>query len=313
MQPSEHSDGILWLELTNGCNLSCTHCYAESGPSTHRNDSVDKKAYIEVMREAHDLGFRRIQFIGGEPTLNKDLPEYLLTARNLGFETIEVFSNLFRLDGEVLDALIKSGAQVATSVYSAHAGVHDYITNRKNSHARTAENISRLTSAGVPVFGSFIEMDRNKGQYEVTRAFLKTLCVAEVGHDHVREFGRWQSDAVERMTNLCGACAGNTACVSHDGKVYPCIMSRAWPLGLISEHSLKNILFSEKTQEIRERIRISVFHSTRRVGVCGPQGTCGPSGYHCMPHFKSPEEHPGDAKKCLQKVITPPSGPGRGA
>ena len=27
-----HDLSFLWLEITGNCNLSCSHCYAESGP-----------------------------------------------------------------------------------------------------------------------------------------------------------------------------------------------------------------------------------------------------------------------------------------
>jgi sulfatase maturation enzyme AslB (radical SAM superfamily) len=27
---------FLWLELTNRCNLQCTHCYADSGPTAEK-------------------------------------------------------------------------------------------------------------------------------------------------------------------------------------------------------------------------------------------------------------------------------------
>lgn len=54
------------------------------------------------MREAYDLGCRKLQFIGGEPQLNRDFHKLLVTANTIGFEFIEVFSNLTQLDDETV-------------------------------------------------------------------------------------------------------------------------------------------------------------------------------------------------------------------
>src|SRR5215470_2165890 len=93
---------FLWLELTNRCNLQCVHCYTESDPHSGDRDFLTKEDYISVMSQAHALGCRKIQFIGGEPQLNPDFYELLVKAKAIGFEFIEVFSNLTRLDAETI-------------------------------------------------------------------------------------------------------------------------------------------------------------------------------------------------------------------
>jgi uncharacterized radical SAM superfamily Fe-S cluster-containing enzyme len=46
------------------------------------------------MSQAYALGCRNIQFIGGEPQLNRDFLPLVIKAKSIGFEFIEVFSNL---------------------------------------------------------------------------------------------------------------------------------------------------------------------------------------------------------------------------
>src|SRR5205823_2958692 len=92
---------FLWLELTNRCNLECVHCYADSSPSAD-SDVMTLTDFVEVLREAYSLGCRRVQFIGGEPTLNRDLPALLYEAHTLGYEFIEVYTNLIWLSDEIL-------------------------------------------------------------------------------------------------------------------------------------------------------------------------------------------------------------------
>src|SRR5919201_1837389 len=89
---------FLWLELTNRCNLHCVHCYTESDPYSGDHDLLTAEDYQGIMREARDLGCRRIQLIGGEPQLNPEFGRLLRYAVNVGFEFVEVFTNLTRLD-----------------------------------------------------------------------------------------------------------------------------------------------------------------------------------------------------------------------
>src|SRR5262245_57235125 len=89
---------FLWLELTNRCNLRCVHCYTDSHPHSGYRDKLTAHDYESVMDQAFSLGCRKIQFIGGEPQLNPDFSMLLRSTKEIGFEFVEVFSNLTRLD-----------------------------------------------------------------------------------------------------------------------------------------------------------------------------------------------------------------------
>ena len=80
---------FLWVELTNRCNLTCAHCYAESGPRPSRKDVLTTADYKRLLEEAAALGCRAVQFIGGEPTLHRGLPELITWARALRYEHTE--------------------------------------------------------------------------------------------------------------------------------------------------------------------------------------------------------------------------------
>src|SRR5437879_2287861 len=82
---------FLWLELTNLCNLQCVHCYAESSPFRANDDLLTADDYKNVLATAAQLGCKQVQFIGGEPTLNRHLPEFIKRARSLDYEFVEVF------------------------------------------------------------------------------------------------------------------------------------------------------------------------------------------------------------------------------
>ncbi|HEX2341721.1 MAG TPA: radical SAM protein, partial [Vicinamibacterales bacterium] len=64
---------FLWLEITQRCNLACVHCYADSSPHLPLTERMTFSDWCRVMDEARTMGCRRLQFIGGEPTIHPDL------------------------------------------------------------------------------------------------------------------------------------------------------------------------------------------------------------------------------------------------
>jgi uncharacterized Fe-S cluster-containing radical SAM superfamily protein len=285
---------FLWLELTNRCNLQCTHCYAESGPRAGDQDLLERSDYERLMTEATEIGCRQIQFIGGEPTLNPDLPRHIQFAVRKGYSFIEVFSNLTRVDGPLIELFKTHGVHVATSVYAAAAETHDAVTRVRGSFNRTMASVRRLLEANVPVRAGVIEMEQNAGQSEATVRFLRELGVREVRTDRLRHFGRGAADDDERqMTELCGSCAGGTVCVAPDGRVSPCIMSKQWSVGDCRTASLAELVSGRELRAVRQQIHASVVaprQAEPRAESCGPCTPCSPdsSCKPCPPNTSCP-------------------------
>src|SRR5713226_7179053 len=84
---------FLWLEITRRCNLTCEHCYASSGPGLPLIERMECADWCQVLDEARAVGCRRVQFIGGEPTVHPDLGRLLEHATRVGFRHCEVFTN----------------------------------------------------------------------------------------------------------------------------------------------------------------------------------------------------------------------------
>jgi len=276
---------FLWLELTNRCNLECIHCYTDSSPQSGDKDILTRTDYRRAMDEGASAGCRQIQFIGGEPTLNRDLPDLISYASDIGYSYIEVYSNLIRLPSELLDVVRRTSARFATSVYSSDAAVHDAVTRRSGSHARTMSNLTRLIKSGIPVRASFIETAANADHWKRTEVFLRDIGVDYVAYDMVRGFGRGGPGSGEcDAGELCGRCWDERLCVGPDGSVSPCIMSKAWGLGNVRESSVKQIAFSSDTAKTR-----SWLHSNRGARIeascppTDPPGICGPDECHPGP------------------------------
>lgn len=292
---------FLWLELTNRCNLRCVHCYAESGPETGTSDLLAFDDYVRVLDEAHRLGCRRVQFIGGEPTLNRNLERLILHASGSGFEFIEVFTNLTRLSESLLTMFVKKKIHIATSVYSNDSNVHDSITGKSGSFFATTRNIDRVLKAGLTLRLAFIEMTENLGHAEQTFAFFRERGVHHIRHDTIRKFGRGNDAPSCEMGDLCGECAGKTLCVGPDGVVSPCIMSRSWGVGNVLDLSLSELVAGPALKRTRAEIgqataqkriawqqhNAAVSGTTHTVNnVCDPWSQCPPCPPNtiCNPH-----------------------------
>ena len=86
------------VEVTQDCNLSCSYCFAGSGPGGKQRSFEDVVALLEVVRE--EAGTRPVQFSGGEPTVREDLPELVERAAGMGFEHVQVNTNGVRVARE---------------------------------------------------------------------------------------------------------------------------------------------------------------------------------------------------------------------
>lgn len=275
-----------WIELTNGCNLNCVHCYSESSTKTFSQDTLRYDQYIDVIKTLYKHGCHHIQFIGGEPTLNKSLGKYITYAKSMTYQAIEVFSNLVQLKRHHIELFRDNDVLVATSLYSHDPETHDKITRKRGSFCATLCNIVKLREHGVRVRAGFIEMGENEGHFPSTKALLQPLEVP-VGYDRVRDVGRGKN--LPTSQRLCGHCASGSVCVGADGTVSPCIMSKDWALGSIRTEALNDIIAPVRLRETR-RAMMEMFGKQSEFAcapdACRPKDQCGPGA--CHPQVEGP-------------------------
>ena len=301
---------FLWLELTNRCNLQCVHCYAESHPLSGDRDLLTTRDYESIMSQAYALGCRNIQFIGGEPQLNRDFLQLLIKAKTIGFEFIEVFSNLTRLADDTVRYAADNGVRFATSIYSDEPAAHDAITTVRSSHTRTIKNLKKLISNDIETRAAIIVINQDKAAVERTERFLGDLGVRHVRASEVREFGRGEEILGQgaRMSGLCGHCWDGKLCVAPDGAALPCVMARQWPVGNVLEAPLAEIVGGEPLQDIRQTIFETVW--LPKTSMCGPSNctpecpqSCGPDLSSCNPMTCHPATCP---QSCAPPECAPP-------
>jgi MoaA/NifB/PqqE/SkfB family radical SAM enzyme len=136
---------FLWLEVTAKCNLRCVHCYSDSTPQRPLHDSMTADDWNDMLEQAALLGCRAVQFIGGEPTMYPALGMLIERARELGFITVEVFTNGTIFKPKLKEVFLRHKVDLAFSVYASNSRTHDTVTKQVGSFDRTIASCSLCT------------------------------------------------------------------------------------------------------------------------------------------------------------------------
>lgn len=230
---------FVWLEITGKCQLTCVHCYAESGP-TGSDGAMLPADWCRVIDEVARLGGRMVQFIGGEPTLHGALPDLVCRALGHGLQ-VEVFSNLVHVSSELWETFAQPGVRLATSYYSDDPSEHEAVTKGRSSHARTRANIVEALRRSIPLQVGIVDVQDGQ-QIEQARAEMAALGVIEIGTDHLRQVGRGIRQRQPSIDQLCGHCGQGKVAVSPNGEVWPCVFARWMPVDNVRCRTLVEIL-----------------------------------------------------------------------
>lgn len=79
------------FNLTNGCNLACSHCHSSSGPKL--DNELKTEEILDVITEIYSMGVLRIAFAGGEPFIRRDIIDILSHACSFPGWQVSVISN----------------------------------------------------------------------------------------------------------------------------------------------------------------------------------------------------------------------------
>jgi MoaA/NifB/PqqE/SkfB family radical SAM enzyme len=304
--PTAISTGLrfVWLEITGKCQLSCAHCYAESGPTGTRG-TMSGQDWRRVINEAAALGVRLVQFIGGEPTLHPELPGLVDHALRRHVE-VEVFTNLVHVTPQLWDTFSRTGVRLATSYYTDQEDQHAAVTGRRGSHARTTANIGEAVRRSIPVRVGIVDVMAAQ-RVAQAQEHLISLGVTEIGTDRLRQVGRGVRTQDPDVSQLCGNCARGKVAVSPIGEVWPCVFARWMPVGNVRSASLAEIVTGRHMVSAVARLGEHFGPLSPQMPCvprmcdpdCGPNcgpaclpscwphgtGPCGPNG-GCKPHYE---------------------------
>jgi MoaA/NifB/PqqE/SkfB family radical SAM enzyme len=132
------------------CNLRCEHCFAATLQQPGRRQMAVED-YARVARESMALGAVNFSFQGGEPLIDKRLPEIIgacQPARNV----ISVTTNGTLLTEERVRDLRAMGVDIVTvSLDSGESSEHDRFRRRSGVYDAAVEGIDRVLRHGMHV------------------------------------------------------------------------------------------------------------------------------------------------------------------
>jgi sulfatase maturation enzyme AslB (radical SAM superfamily) len=87
----------LWFQVAGTlCNIQCRHCFISSSPTNHAHEMMSLAMVQGYLAEAVALGVKEYYFTGGEPFLNRELPEMLEATLAQGPATVLTNALLIR-------------------------------------------------------------------------------------------------------------------------------------------------------------------------------------------------------------------------
>jgi radical SAM protein with 4Fe4S-binding SPASM domain len=260
---------FIWIEVTPHCNLRCIHCYADADGKP--KPSMSTPEIKRVIDEASALGWKRLQFTGGECTTRPDLQELILYAKSRGFEFIEIFTNGTLLEEPMVQFLAEEGIHVGMSLYSYRAETHDAITGIPGSYEKSLNAIKLLLRYKVATRCATIAMKQNEEDLDATTYFVLKLGISCRTPDPIRPTGRgkkldnWPEkyglNAIQTRPGFktdpatflkkqhYNSCWYGKAGVTSSGDVLPCLFARDHVAGNIHTESLSAIIRGEKMQQ----------------------------------------------------------------
>jgi len=137
---------VVW-DFTYNCNLSCKHCYSNSGPT--REVELNTKEALEVVDQLVDAGVIALAFSGGEPLSRKDFFEVASHATKRGLY-VSVATNGTLLTKDNVRKLKQAKINyVEVSIDGATAKTHDSFRGVPSAFDKAVTGLKNCVEANL--------------------------------------------------------------------------------------------------------------------------------------------------------------------
>jgi pyrroloquinoline quinone biosynthesis protein E len=162
------------LSLTHRCNFHCIYCFNAAGSGLQ--NELDTMEWLDVIRQAKDLGVIHCTLTGGEPMLHPGFFEILESALASDMLTL-VCTNGAMLNEETVGRLKELKVPlIQISLDTSDSAICDRLTACPGSFSQITGAIERLAAAGIAVYVKAVLTPLNAAQ----AGGLVDLC-AELG------------------------------------------------------------------------------------------------------------------------------------
>jgi len=140
---------VVFWNITNRCNLSCTHCYSRSDPSAPVSGELSTTEALAFIDDLARAKIPLVIFTGGEPLVREDIWDLARHCRERGIHTA-LSTNGTLIDDRMAAKIRESGiAYAGISLDGASAATHDRFRNSTGAFDRAAAAFTHCHKAGV--------------------------------------------------------------------------------------------------------------------------------------------------------------------
>ena len=272
----------VFFHILTACNLSCRHCYIN--PEQHGSDTISREnleKWLELFQ--NDNKETNVIFLGGEPTMHRDLPHAIRFAKKLGYSSVTVDTNGFlfhkfldNVEPSDLDFLSFSldGPTPEINDILRGEGVFDTCTANLQAAVNRGFNVSLIYTVSRHNIEHLHKMVPLLVAWGVKRFFIQVIGIR--GKTAINGAGKWQltpEEWLERIPQVASdaaahgitaifpkvfmepgekfECAGRVAenyFIFPNGRVYQCPLCEDYPINgfRIEENQLiQNAGFTE--------------------------------------------------------------------
>jgi len=168
------------IDITNKCNCQCIHCAHNASPTAEQG-KLSYNDYINLLRQASEIGVSEILFMGGEPTCSPYFLEFASMAKSLGIRHLSTSTNCWQIDDILADKMSKLFDSVQISIHGANKKTHDYIVGRPGAFERACEAARMLKQLNIShVNISFTVMKRNVNEIQDMMELALTMGISDI-------------------------------------------------------------------------------------------------------------------------------------
>ncbi len=141
------------FELTPRCSLNCKMCYIRMTPEQMRPIGEERSVsqWIELAREAREMGMTFLLLTGGEPFLRPDLFELLSAFNSMGIIT-DINSNGTLINEAVVAKLLQAPpSKINITLYGASRQTYEDLCGDGSAFDRVVHAIDLLRNSGILV------------------------------------------------------------------------------------------------------------------------------------------------------------------
>ncbi len=270
---------ILQIGLETDCNYNCVFCdkdlnqvFRKTGCKRWKSNVNTKKLEVlewnKYIREAFQLGCNKIQIFGGEPFLQwKLLKKIVCICNNVGIKELEIYTNGSFLTESILTFLSKSKVRLIIQISNLEKNKeilgtkkdinYRKILNKLNEFNIMFEILFIVSKYNEKYIKNYIqEMKKYNFQYRLD--FIYPFPINEHYSTKYKDYLLDYKRKLIRVNPLSigdlmlkNTCYSKIICISNEGVVYPCIMSRFVNYGVLDGKNALTDILNDKYEELR--------------------------------------------------------------